>query len=297
LFKGADISGMTVGQETLLRGAGAALLALLVSNIALSFGSWFVRMADVGPVAAAWWRMGLAAPILFTIAARSGEKSKVNRAAWLPLLLCGLFFAADLAAWHLGLLQTKLANANLLGNAASFLFPVYGFLIAKSWPTRTQGLALALAGLGTLLLMGRSYEMSRAHLIGDLLCLLAGVFYMVFLIFIDRIRGSMGPWTLLAWSTVASAIPLLGAAIVMGEKIMPHDWTPLILLAAGSQIIGQGLLVAVIGRLSSLVIGLAFLLQPIISAIVGFYVYGETMGPLDWAGAALIAVALLLVRR
>jgi drug/metabolite transporter (DMT)-like permease len=46
-----------------------------------------------------------------------------------------------------------------------------------------------------------------------------------------------------------------------------------------------------------LVIGLAFLLQPIISAIVGFYVYGETMGPLDWAGAALIAVALLLVRR
>jgi drug/metabolite transporter (DMT)-like permease len=288
---------MTRGQGGLAIGAGAALLALLISNIALSFGSWFVRLADVGPVAAAWWRMGLAAPILFVFAIKAGEKARVGRAAWLPLLFCGLFFAADLAAWHLGLLQTKLANANLLGNAASFLFPVYGFLIAKSWPTRMQGLALMLAGFGTLLLMGRSYELSRAHLIGDMLCLLAGVFYMVFLIFIDRIRGSMGPWALLAWSTVASALPLLVAAVVMGEQIMPRDWTPLFLLAAGSQIIGQGLLVAVIGRLSPLIIGLAFLLQPIISAIVGYYAYGETMGPLDWAGAALIAAALMLVRR
>jgi drug/metabolite transporter (DMT)-like permease len=291
------MSTMTRGQETLVKGSGAALLALLVANVALSFGPWFVRMSDVGPVAAAWWRMGLAVPILFAIAARGSESAKVSRAAWLPLLLCGFFFAADLASWHVGILQTKLANANLLGNAASFLFPIYGFVITKSWPSKTQGLALLLAALGAVLLMGRSYELSHAHLIGDLLCLLAGVFYMVYLIFIDRIRGSVGPWPLLAWSTLASAVPLLIAATVMGERIMPVDWTPLILLAAGSQLLGQGLLVGVIGRLSPLVIGLALLLQPIISAFVGFYAYRETLSALDWAGALLIATALLLVRR
>ena len=298
---------MTRGQETLVKGGIGAITVLVCANVALSFGGWFVRLADVGPVAAAWWRMGLAAPALFLIARAVATKDFATEQkspaplrevrVWLPLLLCGLFFAADLAAWHLGLLQTKLANANLLGNAASFLFPIYGFFIAKSWPSRTQGLALLLAAVGSVLLMGRSYELSPAHLIGDLLCLLAGVCYMIFLILVDRIRGTMGVWSLHAWTTLASAIPLLAAAILLQEQIMPTNWTPIILLTFGSQIIGQSLLLLVIGRLSPLVIGLALLLQPIISALVGYYAYAETMGPLDWAGAALIAIALLLVRR
>jgi drug/metabolite transporter (DMT)-like permease len=296
---------MTQGQETLAKGGLGALAALLASNVALSFGPWFVRMTDVGPVAAAWWRMGLALPVLFLIVLfftpaktnLSEPKRESGTAIWIPLALCGLFFAADLASWHLGIYETKLANANLLGNAASFLFPIYGFVIAKSWPSRIQGLAMLLAALGAVLLMGRSYELSRAHLIGDLLCLLAGVFYMVYLIIIDRIRGRMEPWPLLAWTTLASAVPLLIAAVLLGERIMPSKWTPLILLAAGSQLIGQGLLLAVIGRFSPLVIGLALLIQPIIAAFVGYYAYGEMMSPLDWAGAGLIALALLLVRR
>ena len=45
------------------------------------------------------------------------------------------------------------------------------------------------------------------------------------------------------------------------------------------------------------VIGLALLLQPMISALLGWAVYGETMGIMDWAGALLIAVALVLVRQ
>jgi drug/metabolite transporter (DMT)-like permease len=287
---------MTRGQETLAKGGWGVLAALLIANIALSIGPVFVRMTDVGPVAAAWWRMGLATPVLFALAARRGESLRLERTAWLPLFLCGLFFAADLASWHLGIGGTKLANANLLGNAASFLFPIYGFIIAKSWPSRAQGTAMLLAMLGAILLMGRSYELSRANLIGDLLCLLAGVFYTIYLIIVERIRGSMGTWPLLAWSTLASAVPLLIAANLMGERVMPSDWTPLILMAAGSQIIGQGLLIGVIGRVSPLVIGLALLTQPMISALIGWVHYGEVMTPLDWAGAALIASALLLLR-
>lgn len=286
-----------MGQEPVSKAVTGAVVALILANVALSFGPWFVRMADVGPVAAAWWRMGLAVPVLFVIArTRDGNLSLSRGQVW-ALVACGLFFAADLAAWHLGILKTKLANANLLGNAASFLFPIYGFLIARRWPNRMQGIAILLAAIGAALLMGRSYEMSHENLIGDLLCLLAGVFYLGYLIFIDRIRGTMGPWPVLFWSTLASALPLLVAAVWMGERVMPDNWTPLLLLAAGSQLLGQGLLVSVIGRLSPLVIGLALLLQPMIAALVGWMAYRETLTPLDWAGASLIAIALVLVRQ
>ena len=60
--------------------------------------------------------------------------------------------------------------------------------------------------------------------------------------------------------------------------------------------IGQGLLVYAIGYVPPLVVGLALLTQPAISAFVGWLAYGETLSPLDWIGAAAIAAALVLVR-
>ena len=44
------------------------LTALLIGNLCLAFGPVFVRMADTGPVASAFWRIALAIVPLFVIA-------------------------------------------------------------------------------------------------------------------------------------------------------------------------------------------------------------------------------------
>ena len=123
------------GQEV---GSRAAVIgALLLGNFALAFGPWLVRMADVGPSASAMWRLALAAPVLFLIAAyRRQPLTLPNNALYWTMLLSGLFFAVDLAAWHIGILKTKMANATLFANAASLFFPIWGFLVARAWPTR-----------------------------------------------------------------------------------------------------------------------------------------------------------------
>ena len=46
-----------------------------------------------------------------------------------------------------------------------------------------------------------------------------------------------------------------------------------------------------------LVTGLAFLLQPIVAAAIGWSVYGESLTLADWIGAAAVAAAIVLVRR
>lgn len=273
------------------------LLALFGGNLALAFGPWLVRTADVGPSASAFWRMALAVPFLFLIAHRSGQPLVLSRRAlYWTMILSGAFFAADLAAWHIGILKTKLANATLFANAASLFFPVWGYFIARSWPGRGEGAAFALAVAGTVLLLGRSAELSRETLIGDLFCLAAGIFYTGYLIVVMKAREELPSWTLLAWSTLATAPPLLLIAGALGEQIMPTDWTPVIALAVVSQLIGQGLMVYVLGKVSPLLFGLALLTQPIVSAAIGYWRYGETLGPLDAVGAALIAAALVMVR-
>jgi drug/metabolite transporter (DMT)-like permease len=274
------------------------VLALIAGNVALSVGVLFVRIADVGPIASAFWRMVLAAPILFALARANPAPIVVPRGRTLGLfILSGLFFAADLGTWHIGALQTKLANSNLLANVASFLFPVYGFLVAHSRPPRIQVVAVLLALLGAILLIGRSFEVSPQYFVGDLLSLTAGVLYTVYLILISEVRKTVPQWQALAWSTLSCAIPLFLCSYLRGEQIMPHNWWPLIALALFSQIIGQGLVTYVIGRLSPTLIGVAILIQPVIAAVLGYAYYDEKMGPLDLVGAGLIGLALVLVRQ
>ena len=284
-------------QPSAPRAGRYAFPALLFANLMLAFGPWMVRLADVGAVSSAFWRLALAAPFLLLLA-RPGLARGGGASLGLAALVAagGLFFAADLAAWHYSIGLTKLANATLFGNMSSFILVVYGFIVARSLPGRVHGLAVLMALAGAALLLGSSYELSPKNLRGDLLALVAGLFYAFYLVAIDRGRRSMSSMAVLAVATTAGAIPLLVVALALGEQVLPTDWTPLILLSLGSQLIGQGLLVYAVGHLSPVVVGLALLTQPAVTAAIGWFAYGERLGTADAVGALCIAAALVLIR-
>ena len=273
-----------------------AFLALLAGNISLSIGAMLVRLADTGPTASAFWRMAIALPILLALAWRESGGRLPPRSAILIAGAAGIFFALDLAAWHIGILQTKVANATLFGNCASLLLVLWGIFLTRTLPRGWQALAILLAFAGSALLMGQSYELSPSYLVGDLLSLLAGVLYTGYVILMLRVRGTLAPWTALAISSVVCVPILLGTALALGETIMPQNWTPLILLALTSQIIGQGLMTWALPRFSPLVIGLTLLVQPAVAALAGWLMFGELLGPIDIFGGMMVGAALVLIR-
>jgi drug/metabolite transporter (DMT)-like permease len=274
-----------------------AFAAVLVGSCMLAFGPWLVRLSAVGPVAAGFWRLALALPFLFAIAALTGQPVHwPGRRLTLLVAVAAFFFAADLAAWHVSIHMTKLGNATLFGNVSSFAFAAWGLWLARRWPSRIQGAALALAALGAALLMGSSAELSPRNFKGDLLALTAGLLYTGYLVAVQQGRDSLKPLPLLFLASAFGAAMLLPLSLALGERIIPADWTYVLLLAIGSQVIGQGLLVYGIGHVPPLIVGLALLTQPAISAFVGWTAYGETLSPLDWVGAIAIGAALVLVR-
>ncbi len=239
-----------------------AFPALVTANLLLAAGPWFVRVADTGPIATGFWRMAIALPVLLLLAAREAPWIKAPPRGVLAMVAIG---GLDIASWHLGIVQTKLANATLFGNSSSLILPFAGIVLTRIWPTRLQWIALTLAIIGAAMLMGSSYELSGANLAGDLLCMLAGVFYVGYLLAVQSARRNL-------------------------------DWTPLVTLALTSQVLGQGLMVYAIVHFPPLIVGLALLIQPVVAALIGWVAFGEHLSPLDLVGAAIIAAALVFIR-
>lgn len=278
--------------------SGWHFAALIVGNMALALGPWFVRLADTGPISSGFWRLLLPLPILALLAWREPRDRAPSKMAVLLVLAAGLFFALDLASWHMGIERTRLGNATLFGNSGSLILMVWGLIALRRMPSGREWLALGAAMGGAAILLGRSLEISTVTLTGDLLCLLAGLFYVFYLIPAQRARKEMGQWSVLALVCVAGAPVLLATAIAAGEPVLPGaaGWGPLITLAITSQIVGQGLLVYALKHFPPLIIGMALLTQPAIAALVGWLAFDEVLALPDVVGMAMVGLALVLAR-
>jgi drug/metabolite transporter (DMT)-like permease len=291
--------GNAMGEQAHSARTGKALhfAALLGGNVALAVGPWFVRHADSGPVSAGFWRLLLAIPVLFVLARWNGEKvAGYQRATWLAVAGAGAFFGLDIASWHIGIGMTRMANATLFGNSGSLVVIAVGLYALHRAPRAREWLAFALAIAGSAILLGRSLEIGRSTLIGDLFCITAGLLYAGYILLLQKQRASFGSWALVAWASVAGAPVMLAVALALGEPVWPQAWWPLVSLALLGQVVGQGLLVYAMRHFSPLVFGLALLTQPAIAVALGWLAFGETLVPVDFAGMAMVALGLALAR-
>jgi drug/metabolite transporter (DMT)-like permease len=275
-----------------------AFAALVAGNVAIAFGPLLVRYADSGPIATGFWRLALATPFLLLVGYKFGFRiSAVSRPTLTLAVIAGLFFGSDIILWHIGIFQTKLGNATLFANCASLLLVIYGVIVARKMPSRWESTAVLFAFVGAALLMGQSLELSPRHFTGDILSLGAGLAYTVYLLLMMKVRQNTESWGALGMASAIASVVLLGAAFIAGEQIIPTTWWPVVVLAFSSQFFGQGCLTYALPHFSPLVIGLALLLQPALSAAAGWLAFGETLTAMDFTGSALVMIALVLVRK
>src|ERR687886_804614 len=158
-----------------------ALAALLTGATCIALSPIFVRLADVGPSASAFWRVALAAPLLWPLA-RLGTRARASRASWPMLLAAGLAFAGDLGFWHWSIRFTSVANSTLLANLASLFVTAAMWLFWRSRPSGTFLVGLALALGGVALLVRTSLSFSASALVGDALGVITAIFYAGYLL-------------------------------------------------------------------------------------------------------------------
>ncbi|MFG1397645.1 DMT family transporter [Roseixanthobacter pseudopolyaromaticivorans] len=273
------------------------IAALAAGAFAMGASVLFVRLADVGPFASAFWRAALALPVLLVWAvAADGRGALVpDRAS----LLAGVFFAGDLFFWHLAILGTSVANAAVLATTSPVWVALFAWLVLRIAITRATlaGLALCLAGAGALI--GRSFHLEPAHLLGDAAGLVTAIFFAAYFLAIGKARRFRGAGAVTLISTAATAAILFLVALAVEPTLWPASASgaaALLGLALVSQVGGQGLMAVGLSVVPPIYGALVFFLEVVSAAALGWLVLGEALGPLQGIGMGLVLFGLWVAR-
>ncbi len=275
-----------------------AFTALVLGAFAMGASPIFVRLADVGPYASAFWRTFLALPFLAAWAFAEKQpagRGGIDRSVWLS----GLFFAGDLFFWHLAILATTIANATFLATTAPIWVAFGAFLVLGEVIGARILFALALCMLGGAALIGQSYGFAPQRLTGDLYGLITAIFFGCYMLAIRAARARMTAGRLAFISTAITAACLFVVAFALEPVLLPRSLDgalALLALALVSQVGGQGLLAVALGTLPATFSSLVIFLEAIAAASFGWILLGEALGALQLAGGLLILLGIWIGR-
>ncbi|QKK25088.1 DMT family transporter [Rhizobium hidalgonense] len=278
-----------------------ALAALILGGAAIGGSPIFVRLSEVGPMATAFWRVALALIPIFIVSQmkkNAGAKPQ-SFADYGMLILPGVMLSLDLAAWHLSITMTSVANATLLANLAPVFVTVIAFLFFKARIGRVFLLGLALALAGVVVLKGGPAAIGNGDLHGDGLAMIAAFFYGCYILALGSLRSRFDTRRIMLWSTASAAVCIFPVAFFIEGHMLPatvYGWSMVFGLAFISHAGGQAAITYALAYLPPAFSSLTLLLQPVVAAILAWALVNEAIGPMQALGAAVVLAGIMVAR-
>lgn len=281
-----------------------ARLIGLAGIATISFSAIFVRLADVSPTTAAFFRAAYAWPALLVIAWLVRDRDRRDsRARWMAFG-SGLLLAADLLCWHRSIAAIGAGLGTVLGNTQIMFVGIAAWLLHKERPTHLALLIVPVVFAGVTLVsgLGRAGAYGVDPVAGVVYGLFTGIFYAAFLLVFRASNRGLSP--------VAGPLFEVTSGVIVGTaafgvfdpsfSLVPswpaHGW--LLALALGCQVVGWLLISHALPRLAALQTSVQMLVQPMLTVLWGRLIFAEYLSGLQWMGVTLVlgGVALLAVR-
>lgn len=269
------------------------LLALL-GILGISFSAIFVRLADVSPSTAAFFRTAYAIPALVAVwwvLRRRDRRTSGER--WLAFG-SGLLLAVDLTLWHQSIADIGAGLATVVANIQVVFVGLAAWFLHRERPTRAAFVLVPVVFGGVVLISGLGQEdaFGANPVAGAIYATLAGVAYGGFLLALRRSNRSLAPPAgPLLDSTVGAALGSLAVAVLdsdftFGLSGPEHGW--LIGLALSAQVVGWLLITVALPRLPALETSVMLLLQPVATVVWALILFEEFLSMIQWIGAGLV---------
>jgi hypothetical protein len=283
-----------------------AYLPLLLTMIVWGVTYALTRsvVTHVGPLPAAMLRFALGSVVLLGVLA-IGERAvpRIPAGSGRRLVAGGLLGVALYnVLFFVGLgLAPSIDAAALMPVAAPIATAGLAFLLLgeRLRPARAAGLGLGIAGAAVYLVAAPVSADYPDRILGDLILIVAAVVWGGYTLMGRPLMATMGPMRATTWTVALGSIVLVAigipAALGIDWTAQPPDlWLSILFLGAISTGIGYTGYYRGVRDVGPTAAALAMLLLPVTGAAAAILLLGESIAPLQVAGALLMAVGAFL---
>lgn len=274
-------------------------IPIMIGVISVSLSAILVKLANADSGIIAFYRMLFSviimSPIFFL--KYTHEIKLLTKRDWIFSGVAGVFLAFHFILWFESLQYTSVASSTVLVTMQPlFAFVGTYFFFGEKISFKTI-VAATIAIAGSVLISWGDFRVSGPALYGDILALIACALVTGYLLFGQDVRKRLSLITYTMVVYTSSTICLFFYVLIKGESFGPYpaiDWMWFVLLAIIPNLLGHNLFNWSLKFVSTNVISIAILFEPIGAAILAFFVFEEYLIPSQLIGGSIVIVGIML---
>lgn len=289
-----------------------SVLLLFVALLTLSLAAILIKWSeeDIGPNATVFNRFWISFTVLGLVQGIKSVVSRLFRDSPTPkqtytledillFLVSAIVTSISQISWCWSLTQTSVANANLLHNLTPIFTTLGGWLLLGHYFDRKFIIGMTLAIGGALTIGIQDLHIAADNLVGDAWALLSAVFYAANFLVSEKLRVKFSTITILLWSCLLRSFLTFPVVIFTENRLFPSSlqgWLAVISLAVVCQVIGAGILIYSLKRFSSGLTSLFLLLEPIITTLLAWFIFSESLSLINMLFYFVVLVGIYLAK-
>ena len=274
-------------------------IPIIIGVISVALSVIFVKLATADAGVIAFYRMLFSVLLMLPIFLLKYRKEllKLGKKDWVFSTIAGVFLAFHFILWFESLNYTSVASSTVLVT----LQPIFAFVGTYFFFKEKLSFKIILSALvaiaGSVIISWGDFKLSGTAFYGDMLALIACALITTYLLFGQDVRKRLSLITYTFVVYTISTITLFFYVLIKGESFGPYpesDWFWFIMLALIPNLLGHTLFNWALKWVSTNVISIAILFEPVGAAILAFYVFHETLTTTQIIGGLIVMAGILL---
>lgn len=253
-------------------------VSLLIGLVSISIFPVLVKWAPVSGITSAFYRMLFGFLFLLPGMLYTQKFNWPAKNLWLPIVLCGIIFATDIAVWNLSIHYSNATQATLLTNLAPAWVGVGSFFLLNNKPKASFWIGTLIAVAGMVVLIGPAafFEMRLDK--GFALALLSGMLYASYMLISKPILNRLNIGSFMTISMAVSSVFLLIVCLIFGEPLWnftPAIWTVFAVQGLICQLIGWLAISYAVQKMDAQRVSLSLLSQAVVTGLLAWVFIDE----------------------
>ncbi|MET0429211.1 MAG: EamA family transporter [Microvirga sp.] len=283
-------------------GAGLVLLAAILWGTVGVASKLLFRTADIAPLTVGFYRLAVAAPLLFVLARLLPRVPwvAIDRRNGLLFVALGLTQAGYQGLYFVAVARLGVIPATLVALCmAPVLITILAALVLGERARLLSWLAVPVAVAGALLLVGffGGGLGASGDAWGYAAAAGAALSYATFALTSRVLAGAHHPFQIIALGFGAGALMLMPFAMAQGlsPTVPAAAWGVILYMAVVPTALAYAVFLLGMRFVTATASGVLVLAEPLTAAVLAFVLFGEALGSWQLAGGGLLIVAVALV--